>query len=221
MTDEAIVEKVLAGDGALFEVVIRRNQGRVYRAVRAIMKNEAETEDVMQQAYVAAFTNLESFAGRSRFSTWLMRIAINTALSRLRVLGRAAGFEAHDAEPPMPEHQNPERLAAAHELMTHVEAAIDELPDPYRVVFVLRDVEGMSSAETAECLGVTEEVVRVRLHRAKAMLRDNVESRIQASPKDVFQFAAPRCNRVVDGLFGLLERLQVRDEVALLVGVET
>jgi RNA polymerase sigma-70 factor (ECF subfamily) len=205
LTDDAIIEKVLAGDGTVFEVLVRRHQERVYRAVRAIMKNEAETEDVMQQAYVSAFTNLKSFAHGSQFSTWLTRIAINGALSRLRVLGRAAGFEEPDAEPPMPAHQNPERLVAAHELMTHVEAAIDELPDRYRVVLVLRDVEGMSSLETAECLGLTEEAVRVRLHRAKAMLRESIAVRIHASPKDLFQFAAPRCDRMVDQVLDILE----------------
>jgi len=202
LTDEAIVERVVGGDIALFEVLVRRHQQRMYRAARAILKQETEVEDVMQQAYLSAYLHLREFAGAARFSTWLLRIAVNEALARLRALGRASGFDQHpDAEPVTPEHADPERQAGVQELLTHVEAAVDELPDIYRVVLMLREIEGLSTSETAECLDVSEQVVKVRLHRAKCALREDLAARIATPPGDIFQFAAPRCDRVVDRLF--------------------
>jgi len=205
LTDEQIVGRVIEGDSAMFEIVVRRHQQRIYRTVRAILKNESEVEDVMQQAYLSAYSHLRDFAGASQFSTWLLRIAINEALARVRALGRGDNFDAHpEAEPVIPEHADPERQASAQELLIHAEAAVDELPGIYRIVLVLREIEGLTTAETADCLGVSEEVVKVRLHRARILLRESFAARIQANPKDFFRFAAPRCDRMIEMLYARL-----------------
>lgn len=202
LTDEEVVERVVGGDVALFEVLVRRHQQRVYRAVRAILKQEAEVEDVMQQAYLSAYLHLRQFVGAARFSTWLVRIAVNEAIARLRALGRASNFDQQpDAEPTTPEHAGPERQVGVQELLSHVETAVEGLPDIYRVVLMLREVEGLSTSETAECLDVSEQVVKVRLHRARSVLREDLVARLAASAHEIFQFAAPRCDRAVDRLF--------------------
>lgn len=200
--DDAIVEKVIAGEVEWFEVIVRRHQQRVYRAVRAILKQESEVEDVMQQAYLSAFTHLRELTGAANFSTWLLRIAVNKALTRLRALGRASGFDENpDAEPMAPEHEDPKRRLEVQEVLRHLEAAVEELPDIYRVVLVLRELDGLTTLETAECLGITEETVKVRLHRARNLLSSDLTNRIQESKRDIFQFAAPRCDRMVETLF--------------------
>jgi len=202
LSDEAIVGKVLEGDLALFEILIRRHQTRVYRTVRAILKAESEVEDVMQQAYLSAYTHLGEFAGNATFSTWLLRIAINRALTRLRALGRASGFDENpEAEPVAPEHEDPERQVEVQEVLAHLEAAVDDLPDIYRVVLVMREIDGLSTAETAESLSISEQTVKVRLHRARTQLRGDLAERIQARQQDLFQFAAPRCDGMVEAVF--------------------
>ena len=203
LSDAEIVLRVRAGDGALFEILMRRHNQRIYRAARAIVKNEAEVEDVMQQAYINAFTHLHQFEERSQFSTWLMRIAVNEAIGRrqkMRVAAMTEHVEEGSDDPmdtitsaqPTPEHQ-----AYASELQRVLEEAVDGLPDTYRSVFMLRDIEGLSTIETGEGLGLGEEAVKTRLHRARAMIRAAVTSRIGAAAAGAFQFQAPRCDRVV------------------------
>lgn len=201
LTDEHVVTRVLAGQTALFEILMRRYNERVYRVARAIVRDDAEAEDVMQQAYVNAYASLRQFAGRARFSTWLTRIAIHEALARVRKRGRYEAFddEHSNVEPFMAERQSsdPERQALGGELRRLLEWAIDELPDGAREVFVLREVEGLSTAETAESLGVSDDVVKTRLSRAKAALRRTVMERTGATAPDAFRFYRPRCDRVV------------------------
>jgi RNA polymerase sigma-70 factor, ECF subfamily len=201
LTDEGIVARVLDGETALFEIVMRRHNERVYRAARAIVRDEAEAEDVMQQAYVNAYTHLRQFDGRAQFSTWLTRIAVHEALSRVRTRGR---FEALPEEPAADERSvtmaatpDPEHNAFAGELRSLLESAIDRLPDGCREVFMLRQVDGMSTAETAECLSVSEDVVKTRLSRARAALRRDLAERAGLAAADTFRFPQPRCNRVV------------------------
>jgi len=212
--DFEIVQRVRAGDGSLFEVLMRRHNQRVYRAARAIVKDETEAEDVMQQAYINAFVHLGQFEERAKFSTWLTRIAINEALARRQKLRAAAGaLPDHDDEDgiqmelmrsPQPD---PERQAYAQELRQVLEDAVDTLPENYRAVFMLRDVEGLSTAETGEGLGLGEEAVKTRLHRARAMVRQAISSRIGGVTGNAFPFEAPRCDRVVAAV---LERLSAR-----------
>jgi RNA polymerase sigma-70 factor (ECF subfamily) len=199
--DSVLIEAVLGGNTALFELLMRRYNERIYRAVRSIVREEPEVEDVMQQAYVNAFTYLRQFNGAARFSTWLTRIAINEALARVRRQGRYQTFDdgSAEAEPFTMQNPdgNPERQAFAHELRGLLEWAIDRLPNGMREVFVLREVEGLSTLETAESLDVSEDVVKTRLSRGRALLRQQLMERTGATAPDAFRFHRPRCDRVV------------------------
>ena len=199
--DEAVIEQVLAGHTSMFELLMRRYNERVYRAARSIVRDEHEAEDVMQQAYVNAFTHLRQFNGSAKFSTWLTRIAINEALARIRRQGRYEVFddERSTEEPVMLRNstENPERQAFAGELRGLLERAIDSLPDGMREVFVLREVEGLNTSEVAECLGVSDDVVKTRLSRGRATLRRLLMERTGATAPDAFRFYRPRCDRVV------------------------
>ena len=201
LTDEQVVEHVLTGQTALFEILMRRHNERMYRVARAIVRDDSEAEDVMQQAYVNAYASLRQFAGKARFSTWLTRIAVNESLARSRRRGR---YESYDDDlsnvvPFMAEQSphDPERQAFSGELRALLEWAIDRLPNGAREVFVLREVEGLSTAEVADALGVSEDVVKTRFSRAKAALRRTVIERTGATSPDVFRFYRPRCDRVV------------------------
>ena len=199
LTDEDVVSRVVAGETALFEIVMRRYNERVYRVVRSILRDDTEAEDVMQQAYLNAYGHLRQFNGSARFSTWLTRIAINEALARIR---SRRPYEPFDEENPKVERDvfpahNPERVAVNTELRGLLEWAIDELPDGAREVFVLREVEGVSTADVAAALDVSEDVVKTRLSRARSSLRRLLLERTGAAAPDAFRFYRPRCDRVV------------------------
>ncbi|HYM78579.1 MAG TPA: RNA polymerase sigma factor [Candidatus Dormibacteraeota bacterium] len=213
LSDEEVVERVLAGDAALYEVVMRRYNTRLYRVARAIVKNDGEAEDVMQDAYVRAFQHLGQFEGRAKFSTWLTRIAVHEALARAR---KARRFEDWDDMNENMQNEigvapltsNPESETAAVEMSKILEQAIERLPEQYRAVVMMRDVEEMTTAETAECLSLTEENVKVRLHRAHGMLRKELYANAKISAVDAFPFHAPRCDRVVANVFARLAALE-------------
>jgi RNA polymerase sigma-70 factor (ECF subfamily) len=208
-SDEQLVARVAAGETALFEVLMRRNNQRLYRAVRAILRDGSEAEDVMQQTYLSAFSHLHQFAGDARFSTWLLRIGVNEALGRLRQRGRHLELlkdpedDADPLEAPMP---TPEERAADHELATLMEGLVDRLPGAYREVFVLRLVEGMDTAETAAVLDLGEAAVKQRLHRARVMIQQLLNEHVGASARTLFQFQAPRCDRVVAAVLARLPK---------------
>lgn len=198
--DEDVIRQVLDGNTAMFELLMRRYNERVYRAARSILRDEQEAEDVMQQAYVNAFTHLRQFNGSARFSTWLMRIAINESLARVRRQGRYEAFDDEsNVEPFMSRNpsENPERQAFTGELRSLLEWAIDTLPNGMREVFVLREVEGLSTSEVAESLDVSEDVVKTRLSRGRAALRRVLLERTGATAPEAFRFYRPRCDRVV------------------------
>jgi RNA polymerase sigma-70 factor (ECF subfamily) len=202
LSDEQIVVRVVAGQTALFEVLMRRHNERVYRAARSIVKDESEAEDVMQQAYVNAYSHLRQFDGRSRFSTWLTRIAIHEALARARRRGRYIDMEPEQPSTltlatSMAMPLDPERLAFSRELGALMESAIDRLPDGAREVFILRMVEGMNTEEVAVALNVSEAVVKTRLSRARAVLRRELSAQTEAAAANTFRFLRPRCDRVV------------------------
>jgi RNA polymerase sigma-70 factor (ECF subfamily) len=211
LRDEQLVARVCAGDTALFEVLMRRHNQRVYRAVRAIIRDEAEAEEIMQQAYVSAFTHLNQFQGTARFSTWLVKIAVNEALARKRRGARLVALDGGaDSEELMSTSgrppADPERDASAREFALLIEGAVDELSDLYRTVFMLREVEGMGTADAADVLGVSEDVVKTRLHRAKALVREKLEARIGAGTSEAFPFHDSRCDRVVAGVLSRIQR---------------
>ncbi len=200
LPDEAVVALVLDGQVALFEVLMRRHNERLFRAARAILRDGAEAEDVMQQAYVNAYAHLRQFDQRASFATWLTRIAVNEALARARTRGRYQSIveENGELENIVPlRANNPEREAFAHEMRGILENAIDALPDGLREVFMLRDVQGLSTAETAASLGVSDDVVKTRLSRARAALRGHLFDRIGATAPQSFTFLRPRCDYIV------------------------
>jgi len=201
-SDDALVPRILAGESALFERIMRRHNQRVFRAARAILNDDAEAEDVMQETYTRAFAHLGQFRGEAQLGTWLVRIAVHEAFARVRRRRRLAPLPPDDDVEtlPMPDRPmpiDPEREANNAELRRLLERAIDELPETYRTVFVLREVEGLSTATTAECLGVSEEVVKTRLSRARLRLRDGLYERAGAQASSAFTFGAERCDRVV------------------------
>jgi len=214
LKDEEVVARVLSGETPLFEVLMRRYNQRLYRMSRMILRDDAEAEDVMQDAYVRAYEHLDQFAGKAAFSTWLTRIAIHEALARKRRRGRQDELDAlpqSGESMPMMKSSAPssETSTATAQTREMLEQAIETLPETYRSVVVMREVEEMSVAETAASLGVTEAVVKTRLHRAHAMLRKELYSRAKGRATDLYQFHAIRCDRVVKAVF---ERIQVLRE---------
>ena len=202
LSDEQVVSRILSGQTALFEVLMRRHNERIYRAARAILRDDSEAEDVMQQAYVNAYSHLRQFDGRSKFSTWLTRIAIHEALSRVRRRGRYTNIDPDSPSTaqlaaPMTSTPDPERQAFARELGVLIESAIDRLPDGAREVFVLRQVEGMSTEEVATILDVSEVVIKTRLSRARATLRRDLYKHAGIAEANAFRFLRPKCDRVV------------------------
>ena len=205
--DEEVVRRVRAGETALYEILMRRYNQRLYRVGRSILRNEADAEDVMQETYVRAYEHLAEFRGSAQFSTWLTRIAIHEALARVRKRARTDDFDAlPNAELHMTPRNtafsdNPEHQTYDHELKVILEHAVDRLPEDYRSVFVLRIVEELSIAETAECLDLTIETVKTRLHRSRALLRNQLQRRAGIVAKEVFPFHLSRCDRVVENVF--------------------
>jgi RNA polymerase sigma-70 factor, ECF subfamily len=202
LTDEEVVRRVLGGETALFEVIVRRYNQRLFRTARAILRDDAAAEDVMQEAYLRAFTKLDQFAGDAKFSTWLTKIAVYDALSRLR---RAKAQQ--ELPETMHNSDNPERAAYGRELQSAIEGAIDALPPMYRSVFVLREVEDMSVAETAECLSITPESVKTRLHRARALLRSHLEPATRTAAPAAFSYLGARCDRLTRAVMERIGRL--------------
>ncbi len=192
----------LREDPAMFEILIRRTNTRLYRAVRGILKDDAEVEDVMQEAYAAAYAHLHQFSGRSRFSTWAVRIGINAALERARKRGRSVNL-GEDADDIPTDAKTLEQEASTRDALGQIEAAIEALPDSYKTVLMLREVEGLSVEETAEALGVREETVKVRVHRAKAWLRHHLGERLPELA-DAFVFDRRRCDRVASRVVAAL-----------------
>ena len=204
--DEEVVARVLAGDAPLFEILMRRYNQRLFRVARGIV-GDAEAEDVMQEAYVRAFRELASFRGEARFATWLTRIAVHEALARGRKRRHLVAVPDGAGEPPAPRGAgggaDPESSAQNSELGEALREAVESLPDPLRAVFVMRDVEGLSTEETAAALGITAENAKVRLHRARAALRRRLDERIGREVRRLYLFEAPRCDRVVEGVLAL------------------
>lgn len=207
LSDEEVVERVLGGEIELFEILMRRYNQRLYRVARAILTDDGEAEDVMQDAYVRAYTHLDQFEGRSRFATWLTRIAVHEALSRARRGRRLVkiedlSLEKKSAMTTLPSNERgPEQQAIERDLQCVLETAVGALPESFRSVLVLREMEGMSTAETADCLNISEALVKTRLHRAHAALRRDLESRSHAALTQAFPFHLSRCDRVVAAVF--------------------
>jgi RNA polymerase sigma-70 factor (ECF subfamily) len=208
LSDEDVVARVRSGDTAVFEILMRRYNQRLFRAARAILRDDADAEDAVQQAYLAAYAHLDQFAGTARFSTWLTRIAIREALGKLRTRKRRGEVEldVQQEETMMKDEpdESPEQYANRRELSGILEAAVDGLPEIYRVVFMMREVEQLSTSECADVLELSEEAVKVRLHRARAMLRDGLFAKVDKSLSSTFPFLGPRCDRIVAAVMAKL-----------------
>jgi RNA polymerase sigma-70 factor, ECF subfamily len=211
LSDEEVLARVRSGDTALYEVLMRRYNQRLFRIARSILRDDDEAEDVIQDAYVRAYASLNQFAGRAKFSTWLAKIAVHEASSRLRKRKRIGDIPviAHQKSQSMEDMKSsdpdPEQETLRREAVSFLEQAVDRLPGTYRPVFVLREIENMSTAETASCLDLTEETVKIRLLRARQMLREELYARVGATSSQAFQFLGWRCDRVVSRVFDQLE----------------
>jgi RNA polymerase sigma-70 factor (ECF subfamily) len=197
MADESVVARVLAGEPRLFELLMRRYNRRLFRVVRSVLRDDAEAEDVVQDAWVRAYGALSGFEGRARFSTWVTRIGLHEAMARGRRAGRFEPLDEESEQEATMRAGSPEQQASDGEMRRIVEEAVDALPEAFRTVFVMRTVEEMSVAETAECLGIPEETVKTRAFRARAMLQRAISERIDASVTGAFDFQGVRCDRIV------------------------
>ena len=214
--ESELVARARGGDKAAIRTIVRQNNRRLFRVARSILKDEWEAEDAVQEAYVRAFRKLEDFEGRSKLSTWLTRIVVTESLMRLRRrrpeiaeiadLDTAASEQAAANVLPFPinAQPDPERAMAQTEINAMLEKAIDALPDVYRIVLVARVIEEMSVEETAELYGLKPETVKTRLHRARNLLRQDLEQKFGPLITQTFPFAGARCERMADRV---IERL--------------
>lgn len=211
-TDEDVVKRVLAGETGAYEIIMRRYNQRLYRIALSILKDEAESEDVTQEAYVRSFQHLSQFAGRSKFSTWLTRIAVNESLARARRKQRFDSLDdiaSVDGELDMPSGgPDPEKVAASGEMSRFIRDTLLRLPAQHLTVIMLRDVEEMSTSEAAAVLDISEENLKVRLHRARAVFREQLYDLVGPEARRAFAFEAPRCDRIVAAVFSRLADLE-------------
>jgi len=203
-----IIERLRAGDTQAFEEIMRTHNQRLFRIARGIVRNAHDAEDVVQEAYIQAFTKIESFQGTGDIGAWLARITANQALSKLRQKTRTGkvikamsdengGGMMAPGEGGVDTSPSPEKMAALSQIRDLIEFEVDRLPDGFREVFVMRAVEEMSVAETAEALDIPEQTVKSRLHRARAMMQKSLKSQLSVAALKAFPFGGQRCNRIV------------------------
>jgi RNA polymerase sigma-70 factor, ECF subfamily len=213
--DAELVGRIARHDQAAFEVLMRRHNGKLFRVARAILKDDAEAEEALQDAYLEAYRHMGDFRGGARLSTWLTRIVINQALMRLRKqkrdrivvpFGSERATEPGQAEADVTDERSetPPGATLRAEIRRALERRIDQLPTAFRTVFVMREVEDMTVDETAECLSIPAATVRTRLFRARALLREALARDMDMATVDVFSFAGERCDRIVAGVLARL-----------------
>lgn len=208
LSDVEIARRIAAGDEDAFCLLMRRHNRAMYRTARSILRDDAEAEDAVQAAYLLAYRSMGGFRGDAKLSTWLVRIAVNEAIARVRKRNRSAEViqlggeieydrlaeELHMDDSPSPQ---PEQLALRAEMLRLVESKIDALPSAFRAVFVLRAVQEMTVEEAAACLGIPEATVRSRFFRARGLLREALASEVDFALENVFAFDGARCDRIV------------------------
>jgi RNA polymerase sigma-70 factor (ECF subfamily) len=213
--DAELVRRARARDSAAFRTIVERHNRRLYRIARSILRNDSEAEDAVQEAYVNALTHLGGFRGDSSLATWLSRITMNEALGRLRRKRSAMDLETFEAQrteaqiikfPQTVTSDDPERTMAQREILQLVERATDNLPEIFRIVFMTRVIEGMSVEETAGLLGLQPETVKTRLHRARRLVREELDKQIGPVLMDAFPFAGRRCERMTNAVLQRLNR---------------
>jgi RNA polymerase sigma factor (sigma-70 family) len=203
LEDYQLIKRIVAGENELFEILLRRYNQALFRAIRSYLRDRNEVEDAMQNTYLKAFDKLYQFQGTAAFSTWLIRIGINEALLRLRDIKKERKLcpESIDVRATsfnqIPDRQiTPENAIMREEARQLLEAAIDELPGKYRVIYVLKEVQGLENEDVAKCLGITDSNVKVRLHRARKLMKD-VLYRLSARA-DVYEFGNKDCDAMVN-----------------------
>jgi RNA polymerase sigma-70 factor (ECF subfamily) len=223
LSDVELARLVGTGDPVAFTVMMRRHNQSLYRAARSILKDDAEAEDAVQEAYMQAYRSLGSFRGDAKLSTWLIRIAVNEAIARARKRRRRAevihldGDAVPEGETPeatmnQATPEQPEQSARRAETRRLLENKIDALPDAFRTVFVLRAIEDLSVEETAHTLGIPEATVRSRFFRARGLLREALAREIDTAFEEAFAFAGARCDRIVAGVLARLHKQSPQGE---------
>ena len=202
LDDTAIVRRILQGEKAMFEILMRRHNQKLYRVIRGYLREEEDVADAMQDTYLKVFARLDQFRGEAAFSTWLIRIGINEALLRLK---RNKVRSLHSSESDISSDQiiqltdgaqmNPEKLVIRQEAKKLLEQAVDELPQKYKTIYILKEIEGMDNGEIAQCLGLTESNVKVRIHRSRALIKESLLE--LAKDAQVFEFGNHRCDALV------------------------
>jgi len=210
LSDSDVVARVLSGEKELYEILLRRNNQTLYRVIRSYLKEQEEIEDIMQNTYLKAYEKLYQFKHTAKFSTWLIRIGINEALARLKVKGKY--FILHKSidnsindkilEIPDSSQINPEKNIINQEAKQMLENAIDKLEVKYKSVYILREIEGMSIAEVSDCLKLSNSNVKVRLHRAKAKIKENLYE--STSKKELFEFGLSKCDSLVEKVMKII-----------------
>ncbi|MGV4796917.1 RNA polymerase sigma factor [Rhizobium sp. F40D2] len=217
LADADLVPLAKVGDEPAIRAIVQRHNQRLFRTARAVIRNDAEAEDVVQAAYIKAFTNLAAFRGEAELSTWLTRITLNEALGRMRARKHTTGLEEIDMQatsaggevvqfPSSLSATDPETELSRSQARQLLEQAVDELPDDFRAIFVLRDVEGMSTDEAASYLGIRPETAKTRLHRARKMMRQSIEKRLSGAFSALFPFDGARCAFMADRVIAALAR---------------
>jgi len=215
LADAEMLARIAAGDMAAFEMLMRRYNRPLYRTARSIVRNDADAEDVLQEAYLLIFRNLGKFRGEASLSTWLTRIVVNEAIARSRKNGRTAEIIRFASEPELDEApaealmrgqetEQPEQAAERSQLRRLIEKRIDDLPEAFRIVFVLRALEELSVEETAACLNIPDATVRTRYFRAKGLLRESLSRDLDVLLEGAFSFDGARCDRIVAGVLSRL-----------------
>lgn len=203
--DTGLARRIARGDRVAFESLMRRYNRRLYRLARATLHDQAEAQDALQEAYLRAYRAIEQFRGEAALSTWLTRLVLNECLGRLRREARRhnvvpivrSNTEIAMAATPAPECEEPEKTVGVAQMRALLERKLDELPEHFRTVFVLRSVEELSVEETAQCLEIPPETVRTRHFRAKSLLREALAQEIDLAERDVFEFGGQHCDRTV------------------------
>jgi len=213
LSDEEVIARVRLGETAVYEIIMRRYNRRLFRIARSILRSNHEAEDVVQEAYVRAYLHLDQFAGKALFATWLTKIAIYEALARAKRDNRLEAIATPKGDKlEMRKLQSfapdPEMQVLTCEARAFLEAAVDTLPETYRSVFMMREIEEMTTAETAECLEITEEAVKMRLHRARELVRAELYARAGAASSKAFEFLGQSCDRLVQAVFQRIHSLQ-------------
>ena len=209
-SDKDIVERILLGEKALYEILVRRNNQKLYRILRGYLKNEMDVKDAMQETYMKAFEKLFQFNHEAEFSTWLIRIAINEALARLKAFKKSFKLIDHSesvsnldsSQANIIQELNPERKMIQKETVAFLEKAIDELKPKYRAPFVMQEAEGMSVKEISECLGISVSNVKVRLHRARTMIKDHLFE--LSTDQEILEFGFSKCDVITEKVMEII-----------------